>query len=136
MTSDQCFEVAANVAVGLVAVIHLGFAYKEFSGRNSREFYRKFNITLAVGQDETQIGRIIANSALFNLLLAIGLIGSFWTGGGVNWLQIYLLGSIITAGIVGGLTLIPLVAAAQSVPAVIALVLVLIASRILPLPCE
>ena len=91
-----------------------------------------FRSTLAVGQDETQIGRIIANSALFNLLLAIGLIGSFWTGGGVNWLQIYLLGSIITAGIVGGLTLIPLVAALQSVPAVIALVLVLIASRILP----
>jgi putative membrane protein len=75
----------------------------------------------------TQIGRIIANAATFNALLGIGLIVSFIAREQGYLLKIYLLVSIIIAGIVGGVTLKPTVAVLQSGPAAIALALILLA---------
>jgi putative membrane protein len=117
-----------NFIVLIVAAIHLFFSYKEFSGRNDARFYDKFKIVLAKEQDLAQIGRIIANAATFNALLGIGLIVSFIAREQGYLLKIYLLVSIIIAGIVGGVTLKPTVAVLQSVPAAIALVLILLAA--------
>ena len=119
---------SANSCVMIVAVIHLFFAYKEFSGRNVAGFYEKFKIELAKDQDLAQIGRIIANAAIFNALLGVSLIISLFVGESGNALQIYLLVSIIIAGIVGGITLKPVVAMHQSAPAAVALVIILLAA--------
>jgi putative membrane protein len=116
-----------NAIVLIVAAIHLFFSYKEFSDRNDPRFYEKFKIVLAKDQDLTQIGRIIANAATFNALLGIGLIVSFIAREQGYLLKIYLLVSIIIAGIVGGVTLKPTVAVLQSGPAAIALALILLA---------
>jgi putative membrane protein len=121
-------SIFANICVMIVAAIHLFFAYKEFSGRNDARFYEKFKIVLAKGQDLGQIGRIIANAAVFNALLGVGLIVSLIVGELGNPLQIYLLVSIIIAGIVGGITLRPVVAMLQSAPAAVAVILVLLAA--------
>lgn len=110
--------------VALVALIHFGFGWKEYSNRNKREFYDAFKIELAEGQKPDQIGRIVVNAALFNVLLAAGLLVSLWFGKPGMLLQVYLLVAIIIAGIVGGMTLKPAVAVLQSGPAAIALFLV------------
>jgi uncharacterized membrane protein len=116
----------AKIAIAIVIVIHFLFAFKEFSGRNEAGFYKGFTIQLADNQDPAQIGRIVANAALFNLLLGAGLVVSLYVSGAQGLLlKEYLLISIIIAGIVGGVTLKPIVALLQSTPAAVALVLVL-----------
>jgi putative membrane protein len=120
--------IIANILVSIIAANHLLFAYKEFSGRNKADFYNKFEIKIADGQDLAQIGRIVTNAAIFNALIALGLIVSLvWSGDQGMLPKKYLLFSIIVAGAAGGLTLKPIVAWLQSVPAVIALALVLLA---------
>lgn len=108
----------------LVAVIHFGFGWKEYSNSSNPDFYKEFKIELAEGQKPDQIGRIVVNAALFNVLLAAGLLVSLWFGKPGMLLQVYLLVAIIIAGIVGGITLKPAVAVLQSGPAAIALFLV------------
>ena len=118
-----------SVAVAIVALIHVYFAYKEFSGRNESAFYEGFNVKLHPDQDRGEVGKIVANAAAFNALLAAGLIASLLVSGGGLELKVYLLVSIVLAGIVGGKTLTPLVYALQSAPAAVALGLVLWESR-------
>lgn len=115
--------------VVLVALIHFYFGWKEYSGRNKRKFYEAFNIELAEGQKPEQIGRIVVNAALFNVLFAVGLIISLWAGKSGMILQIYLLIAICIAGIVGGITLKPGVAILQCGPAASALFCIWLASR-------
>ena len=128
MQYEVNMSIIANLLVGIVAIIHLVFAYKEFTSRNKPDLYAKFEIILAKDQALDQIGRILANAAAFNALLGIGLFVTLIVGGGqAQLLKVYLLISIIIAGIVGGLTLKPIVAKAQSIPAAIALLSVLLA---------
>lgn len=122
-------KVALKILVAVVALIHLYFAWSEFTGRETEKFYKTFEIKLAENQDLKEVGRIVANAALFNALLAVGLVLSLAAGDRGDLLQLYLLGSITIAGIVGGLTLVPLVAAMQSGPAGAALVLAILARR-------
>jgi uncharacterized membrane protein len=68
--------IIANILVSIIAANHLFFAYEEFSGRNKADFYNKFEIKIAEGQDLAQIGRIVTNAAIFNALIALGLIVS------------------------------------------------------------
>ena len=118
----------ADFAIVIVIAIHFLFAFKEFSGRNKTTFYQKFNIELAEKQEPAQIGRIVANAAIFNVLLGVGLIVSLYVPREQGLLlKGYLLVSIIIAGIVGGVTLKPSVAVLQSAPAAVALILVLLA---------
>jgi len=118
----------ADFAIWIVIAIHFLFAFKEFSGRNKTTFYQKFNIELAEKQEPAQIGRIVANAAIFNVLLGVGLIVSLYVPREQGLLlKGYLLVSIIIAGIVGGVTLKPSVAVLQSAPAAVALILVLLA---------
>ena len=124
---ENTMTIIANVSVMIVAAIHLFIAYKEFLGRNDARFYDRFNIKLAEDQ-VAPIGRIIANAAIFNALLGVGLIVSLMVGAQGHLLKIYLLISIITAGIVGGVTLSPRVFALQSAPAAVAVILVLLAA--------
>jgi putative membrane protein len=117
----------ADFVIGILSVLHFAFAFREFSGRNRASFYQGFNIELAEKQDPAQIGRIVTNAALFNVLLALGLVVSLVPMGEQNLLlKEYLLVAIIIAGIVGGMTLKPIVAVLQSVPAAVALVLLLL----------
>jgi putative membrane protein len=118
----------ADIAIAIVIAIHFLFAFKEFSGRNKASFYKQFDIELAERQDPAQIGRIVANATIFNVLLGVGLVVSLYFRGEQSlFLKEYLLISIIIAGIVGGVTLKPRVAVLQGAPAVVALVLVLLA---------
>src|SRR5207247_1384345 len=71
----------AKIAIAIVIVIHFLFAFKEFSGRNEASFYKDFTIQLAENQDTVQIGRIVANAAIFNLLLGVGLVISLYVSG-------------------------------------------------------
>lgn len=120
----------ANVLIAIVVGIHFYFAYVEFSRRNDASFYRELKVDLAEQQSVTEIGKIVANAAVFNALLGVGLIISLVVGGERSRiLKIYLLTVVIIAGAVGGWTLVPGVAAAQSVPAVFAVAFVLLASR-------
>mgnify|MGYP000477636974 CR=1 FL=1 len=122
-------NVALKILVAVVALIHVYFAWAEFTGREAKDFYDKFEIMVDKDQDLKEIGRIVANAAIFNALLAVGLVLSLAVGDRGDLLQLYLLGSITIAGIVGGLTLIPLVGVMQSGPAGAALVLAILARR-------
>lgn len=122
-------KVVLKFLVAVVALIHIYFAWSEFTGRESKKFYDGFEIELAEDQDLKEVGRILANAALFNALLAAGLLLSLAAGDRGDLLQLYLLASITIAGIVGGLTLIPLVALMQSGPAGAAFVVAILAGR-------
>lgn len=94
---------------------------------NEVKFYEGFKIFLSDKHDYEKVGRIVTNAAIFNALLGVGLIVSLIVGGEQSLLlKKYLLISIIIAGIVGGGTLKPVVAALQSGPAMLALVLMLL----------
>lgn len=106
-----------------VAFLHFVFAWKEYFGREKVEFYKNFSINLNPTEAKS-VGKIVANSALFNLLLAIGLVVSLIAQEHDRWLQVYLLLAIIVAGIVGGKTLAPKVGLMQAGPAIVTLVVV------------
>jgi uncharacterized membrane protein len=75
--------------VALVALIHFGFGWKEYSNGNNPDFYKEFKIELAEGQKPDQIGRIVVNAALFNVQLAAVLLVSLWFGKPGMLLQVY-----------------------------------------------
>lgn len=110
----------ANILTGLVALLHLGFLYLEMFLWDKPRGLRTFNLTPeAAKQSKT----LAMNQGLYNGFLAAGLIWGLFTGEPV---KIFFLSCVIIAGIFGALTVSKRIFYIQAVPAILALLLVLI----------
>jgi len=118
-------NVVANVLVGLVALIHCYilvlemFLWKTPRGRAAFGTDAEFAEKSAV---------LAANQGLYNGFLAAGLVWSLIAGGSVGYqAKIFFLACVIVAGVYGAITVSRRILLVQSVPALLALIFVLVA---------
>jgi putative membrane protein len=114
----------ANVLTGLVALSHIGFLILEMFLWDHPIGRRIFGMTPEVSASSATLA---ANQGLYNGFLAAGLLWALWTDR--RELKIFFLGCVVVAGIFGGLTAKTSILFTQALPAVIALGLVIVASR-------
>jgi putative membrane protein len=113
-------DMLANVLVVVVALLHLGFLYLEMFLWDKPRGLRTFNMTAEVAR---QSKTLAMNQGLYNGFLSAGLIWGLFAGEPV---KIFFLSCVIIAGIFGALTVSKRIFYIQAVPAILALVLILI----------
>lgn len=115
----------ANVLVGLVAALHLGFLVLEmFLWKTPRG-----RAVFGTDQDfADQAATLAANQGLYNGILAAGLIWSLFASDDVAYqVQIFLLISVTVAGLYGAVTVSRRLLLIQALPAALGLLFVLLA---------
>jgi putative membrane protein len=118
-------EIAINILVGLVALLHLYFLWLEMFAwtTRGRKVFKKFPSELF---EPTK--SLAANQGLYNGFLAAGLIWTYfifdpiWS---VN-IALFFLSCVTVAGIYGALTADKKIFYVQALPAIIAIVLILL----------
>ena len=116
----------ADVAVGLVALIHLYilvlemFLWKKPFGR------KVFGLTSEFAEKSAALA---ANQGLYNGFLVAGLVWGLSLGEAGFSIKVFFLGCVVVAGIFGALTANRRILWVQAVPGIIALALVLMAHR-------
>jgi putative membrane protein len=112
--------IAANIMVGLVALLHLYFLVLEMFLWDKPRGLRTFGMT---PEHAAASKTLAANQGLYNGFLAAGLIWGIFAG---DPIKIFFLGCVIVAGAFGAATVNLKILWVQAVPAAIALALVLI----------
>jgi putative membrane protein len=119
-------RIAANVLVGLVALAHLYFLALEMFFWTKPLGLRTFGMT----QDFANSTAVLAaNQGLYNGFLAAGLIWALLDARRGFALKVFFLLCIVAAGVYGGLTAKMTILYVQALPALVALVLVLLAGE-------
>ena len=118
----------ANILVGLVAVLHVYFLVLEMFLWTKPAGLRVFKMTPQKAQDSAILA---ANQGLYNGFLAAGLLyGIFAANASVAFqFKVFFLLCVIAAGLYGGYSVSKRIMYVQALPAVIALILVWLASR-------
>ena len=111
---------AANILVGLVALLHLYFLVLEMFLWDKPRGMRTFRTTPEFAAASKSLA---ANQGLYNGFLAAGLVWGFFAGDPV---KIFFLACVIVAGAFGAATVNLRILWIQALPAAIALALVLI----------
>ena len=114
--------------VALVALEHLYFLYLEMFAWTKPRTMKSFGTT----KDFAQASKTLAaNQGLYNGFLAAGLIwGLFHPNSGVGFqIQVFFLSCVIVAAIYGGLTVKRSIVFIQGLPALLALLVLMIAGR-------
>ena len=116
----------ANVAVGLVAALHLYFLVLEMFFWTRPLGRRAFGLTPEFAQASASLA---ANQGLYNGFLAAGLIWGLILGSAGTSIKLFFLGCVIVAGLFGAATASRKILWVQAVPGAVALALVLLAGR-------
>jgi putative membrane protein len=117
-------KIAANIFVAVVALAHIGFLVLEMFFWNHPVGRKIFAMTPEVSASSAALA---ANQGLYNGFLAAGLLwGLFSSRPDV---QVFFLACVIVAGLYGAFTAKFTILFIQALPALIALVLVVIASK-------
>jgi putative membrane protein len=112
--------IAANIMIGLVALLHVYFLVLEMFLWDKPRGMRTFRTTPEYAAASKTLA---ANQGLYNGFLAAGLIWGFFAGDPV---KIFFLACVIVAGVFGAATVNLRILWIQALPAAIALALVLI----------
>ncbi|MET1004716.1 MAG: DUF1304 domain-containing protein [Propionibacteriaceae bacterium] len=115
-------ELAAQIVVGLVAVIHFYILVLEMFLWRTDRVRATFGTT---GEFAEQTSTMAANQGLYNGFLATGLVYGLITDDPT--FQVFFLGCVLVAGIYGALTVTRRILFVQAIPAAVALLLVLLA---------
>lgn len=115
---------AANVAVAVVALLHVAFMVLEMFLWNKPFGRRVFGLTPELAQGSAALA---ANQGLYNGFLAAGLIWSLSSSAAAFSLQVFFLSCVIIAGIFGAVTAKQSILWIQAMPGAVALILVLTA---------
>ncbi len=113
-------NILANILVGIVALLHFGFLYLEMFLWDKPRGRRSFNMTEEFAK---QSKTLAMNQGLYNGFLAAGLIWGIFAGDAT---KIFFLGCMVIAGVFGALTVSKRIFYIQAVPAILALLVVLI----------
>lgn len=112
---------AANIAVALVALLHLWFLALEMFFWTKPLGLRTFGLA----PDFAAASRsLAANQGLYNGFLAAGLVWGLVLGSAGNPIKIFFLGCVIVAGVFGALTASRKILWVQGLPGAVALALV------------
>ena len=116
----------ATALVALVAIEHLYILVLEMFLWTRPAGLRAFGLTPDFAE---QTAVLAANQGLYNGFLAAGLLWSLIRKDDGFPLRVFFLGCVIIAGVFGAITAKPSILLVQAVPALIALVLTLLAQR-------
>ncbi len=111
----------ATAAVAIVAVIHVAIAAVEMLFWETPVIYERLNLSAEVAK---QVTPIVQNAGLYNGFIAAGLMWSILTKASSLQIRIFFLVCVAIAGMFGAFTLRPTTFLLQTVPALVALVLV------------
>ena len=109
----------ANIIIGLVAALHIGFLILEMFLWQTPFGRRTFSLT---PEFAAASAKLAANQGLYNGFLAAGLIWALLDGDSFH-AKIFFLTCVIVAGLYGGFTVKKSILIIQALPALIALVL-------------
>jgi putative membrane protein len=112
----------ANIAVALVALLHVYFLVLEMFLWDKPRGLRTFGLTPEFAAASKSLA---ANQGLYNGFLAAGLIWGLALGANGEPIKIFFLGCIIVAGVFGAFTANLKILWVQALPAAVALALVL-----------
>jgi len=115
--------IAANVVVGLVAVLHLYFLVLEMFLWDKPAGLRAFGQTLEAARASKVLA---ANQGLYNGFLAAGLFWGLSLGAGGTAVKVFFLACVLVAGLFGAATASRKILFVQALPAAIGLALVLL----------
>ena len=114
-------HIAANIAVGLVAALHLYFLVLEMFFWDKPLGRRVFGLTPEFAAASKSLA---VNQGLYNGFLAAGLAWGLYLGAAGDPIKIFFLGCVIVAGIFGALTANGKILWVQALPGAIAAALV------------
>jgi putative membrane protein len=114
---------AGNVAVALVALLHLYFLVLEMFFWERPLGLRTFGLTPEFAKASKALAM---NQGLYNGFLAAGLLWGLSLGPAGHAIKIFFLGCVVVAGLFGGSTANRRILLVQALPGAIALVLVLV----------
>jgi putative membrane protein len=112
--------IAANIIVGLVALLHIYFLVLEMFLWDKPAGRKAFGLTLEQAQS-TKV--LAANQGLYNGFLAAGLIWGLSLGHSGTHIQVFFLGCVLVAGLYGAATASKKILFVQALPAAVGLVL-------------
>ena len=116
-------QTAANIAIGLVAVLHLYFLVLEMFFWDKPLGRRAFGLTPEFAAASKSLA---ANQGLYNGFLAAGLLWGVSLGAAGDSIKIFFLGCVILAGVFGAITVSRKILWVQALPGAIAAALVLL----------
>ena len=116
----------ANILVALVAIEHLYILVLEMFLWTRPPGLRAFGLTPEFAE---QTAVLAANQGLYNGFLAVGLIWGLIRKEDGFPIRVFFLGCVIVAGIFGGITAKPSILYVQAAPAIVALVVTLLARK-------
>jgi putative membrane protein len=119
-------QIIANVALVVVAVLHLAFLVLETFLWTTPFGMRTFRLSPEVAQASRGLA---ANQGLYNGFLAAGLIWGVIGGDSAYAIRLFFLGCVIVAGIFGGLTAKRSIIYMQALPGLLALLAVMLAHK-------
>ena len=117
-------KLLANLLVGLVALCHVGFLVLEMFFWDHPIGQKVFNMTPEVSASSAALA---ANQGLYNGFLAAGLVWALWSGR--RDLKVFFLCCVVIAGLFGGITAKTSIIFTQALPALIALIVVLVSDK-------
>lgn len=111
---------AANIVVGLVALLHVYFMILEMFMWDKPKGMKIFGHT----HEDAQITKVLAaNQGLYNGFLAAGLIWGLLLGVGGFEIKVFFLSCVMIAGIYGSVTAVRRILYVQALPAALGLIL-------------
>ncbi|MBI3163815.1 MAG: DUF1304 domain-containing protein [Anaerolineales bacterium] len=113
-------KLVSDLLIVLVALLHFYFLYLEMFQWDKPRGMKAFNLTPEFAK---QSKRLAMNQGLYNGFLAAGLIWGLFAGDPV---KIFFLSCVIIAGIFGAFTVSKRIFYIQAVPAILALVILLV----------
>jgi putative membrane protein len=119
-------KIIANLLVGLVALLHLGFLVLEMFLWTTPFGLRTFNMTPEVAASSKVLA---ANQGLYNGFLAAGLVWGLLARENGTAIKVFFLACVLVAGIFGAATAKPTILLVQALPAALALLAVLASRR-------
>jgi putative membrane protein len=122
---ETSMQVAANIVIGLVAVIHAYILVLEMFLWNTPRTRKAFGISPELAEQTVVLA---ANQGLYNGFLAAGLVWALIAGGGIGYsFAVFFLVCVIIAGLYGAATASRRILFVQALPAAVGLVLVILA---------
>jgi putative membrane protein len=117
-------KILANILTSIVALFHVAILVLEMFFWNHPIGMKVFNMSAEVAESSVVLAM---NQGLYNGFLAAGLFWGLFAG--KRDVKLFFLGCVVVAGIFGGITAKPSIIFTQAMPALISLVLVLVAYR-------
>ena len=114
--------VAANIVIGLVALLHVYFLVLEMFLWDTPYGRRAFKLTPEFAAASKSLA---ANQGLYNGFLAAGLVWGLAMGEAGLQIKVFFLACVIVAGVFGAATANRIILFVQAIPGIIALALLL-----------